>query len=72
MAPREGCSSPGPGPQDRRTTVDEPRVAQVAHDDQDREDRPCYCYGGYHYIGYEEGGEEHVAVVPCKRCKQAR
>ena len=32
---------------------------------------PCSCFGGYHYIGYEEDGEEHVEVVPCKRCKQA-
>ena len=36
-------------------------------------ERACSCYGGYHYIGYEEGGEEHVEAVPCKRCKkQAR
>ena len=52
--------------------MDEPRVAQVAHDDQDREDRPHACINGVVYIGYEEGGEEHVEAVPCKRCKQAR
>jgi hypothetical protein len=32
----------------------------------------CYCYEGYHYIGYEtedgENGEEEYERVPCKRC----
>ncbi len=34
---------------------------------------PCYCYGGYHYIGHMVEGEdgEEVEVfeaVPCRRC----
>ena len=58
--------------------MDEPRVAQVAHDDQDREDRLCYCYGGYHYIGHmaeeTESGEEAEVfeTVPCRRCSDSR
>jgi hypothetical protein len=64
--------------------VDEPRVTHDEHHDHDdtleahyaslerQENRPCLCFGGYHYIGYEEGGEEYVEVVECKRCKQAK
>ena len=31
---------------------------------------PCYCYGGYHYIGHMvEGDEEEIfEAVPCRRC----
>ena len=28
----------------------------------------CHCYGGWHYVGYEEDGEEQVVAVPCQRC----
>ena len=51
--------------------MDEPRVAHVAHDDQDREDRPCYCYGsGVVVLQLEEDGQERDEVVPCRRCSE--
>ena len=28
----------------------------------------CHCYGGWHYIGVEEDGEEHDEAVRCRRC----
>ena len=38
---------------------------------------PCYCYGGYHYIGHmvigEDGEEVEVfEAVPCRRCSESR
>ena len=38
---------------------------------------PCYCYGGYHYIGHmveDEHGEEvqTYTAVPCRRCADSR
>ena len=39
---------------------------------------PCYCYGGYHYIGHmvedPEAGEEVevYTAVPCRRCSETR
>ena len=37
---------------------------------------PCYCYGGYHYIGHmvedEYGDEVEVfEAVPCQRCSDS-
>ncbi len=28
----------------------------------------CHCYDGWHYIGVEEDGEEHVEAVRCRWC----
>ena len=38
---------------------------------------PCYCYGGYHYVGHmaigEDGEEVEVfEAVPCRRCADSR
>jgi SWIM zinc finger len=54
----------------RRSGVREVRTVRVAAGDgfAYRAKSSCHCYGGYHYIGVEEDGEEHTEVVPCKRC----
>ncbi len=84
MAPREGWSSPGPGPQKRRETVDtmkssapdaHPSRPEVAAGDPFAyAGRKCFaCYEGLVYIGHlemaEEGEEvEVIEAVPCRRC----
>jgi hypothetical protein len=65
--------------------VDTTRVPQPHHDDHDQDDTveahyaslergiPCYCYGsGVVVLTYEEDGDEHDDVTPCKRCVASR
>jgi hypothetical protein len=84
MAPQEVRSSSGPGPQQRRPTVDEVRIQPGGPGDPftgavrefpQLDERPHACIGnlGYVYLGYvelEEDGEEveRVEAVPCRRC----
>jgi hypothetical protein len=56
----------------RRSGVREVRTVRVAACDgiAYRAKTSCHCYGGYHYIGVEEDGQEHEEAVPCKHCHQ--
>jgi hypothetical protein len=41
-----------------------PEVAETQE-----QDRPCACYGGWVFVGYEdEYGEEREASYLCRRC----
>ena len=54
----------------RRSGIREVRSIRVAAGDPIayRAKKACHCYGGYHYIGVEENGGEHLEAVPCRRC----
>jgi hypothetical protein len=66
LAPASVLALPGPGPQERKTTVDEHTISSAGdpfyaarHRTDDTIaahyaslERACSCYGGYHYIGY--------------------
>jgi len=54
----------------RRSGVREIRIPTVVAGDPFayRAKKSCHCYGGYHYIGVKENGEEHTEAVRCTRC----
>jgi hypothetical protein len=77
VAPREGWSSPGPGPQESEVTVDERILAQRAqHSPTDQEQegseerRSCfYCLEGWVFLSsLNHDGEEVIDAFRCRRC----
>ena len=74
-SPGGARNTPEPGPQKRRTTVDERSIeyGEVRGGDQGH---PHVCWDGYVYLGYtaidEETGDEveRVEALPCRRCAE--
>jgi hypothetical protein len=70
MAPAEG-ELPGTRPTERMAFVDEVRIHP--HDDIEAHyaslERPCACFEGWVFVGYEdEHGEEEIVAYRCRRC----
>jgi hypothetical protein len=47
------------------------KKSSAPHAHPSTEERPCACYSGWVFVGYEdEYGEEREASYPCRRCSE--